>query len=205
LAGWQEGDGCQALKPIPEKHLSPDWSQGFLADGHEKFSKGWGVMGNLLWWYWILLGIGLVLLELVVPAFAIFWFGLGAILTGLLVAMLPGLPIEGQLLVFSASSIGFTFLWFRVFRPRRRASSAITDEKLAIGQTGIAATRAKTPGETGQVVFSVPVLGYESWSYSAEEPINTGDRVRVIAVLEGSREEGARRTPQKVLKVEKIG
>lgn len=162
-------------------------------------------MDHLLWWHWIVLGIALVLLELVVPSFTIFWFGLGAILVGLLMAVFPGLPMEWQLLVFSASSIGFTCLWFRYLRPRKRVASAITHEKQAIGQTGLAASRALSPGEIGQAVFSVPVLGYESWDYVADEPINTGERLRVIAVLTTKSEADGGSSPQKVLKVEKIG
>lgn len=161
-------------------------------------------MANLLWWHWILIGIILVLLELVVPSFTIFWFGLGALLTGLLVMIFPGLALEWQLLVFSAFSICFTILWFRYFRPRKRAFSAAMDDSLAVGQTGIAATRAVAPGESGRVVFSVPVLGYESWEYTADEPINTGDRLRVVAVLTGSGEEGSLAGDGKILKVEKI-
>ncbi len=161
-------------------------------------------METLLWWHWIVLGIVLVLLELVVPSFTIFWFGLGAILTGLLVAILPWLPLEWQLLVFSASSIGFTFLWFRCFRPRKRAGSAAADENLAIGQTGISATRALIPGEIGRVVFSIPVMGHESWEYMADEPINTGERLRVIAVLLAEENKAAGKAPHKILKVEKV-
>jgi hypothetical protein len=161
-------------------------------------------MEDLLWWYWILLGIVLVMLELVVPSFTIFWFGLGALLTGLLTAVLPGLSVEWQLAVFSASSIGFTFLWFRYLRPRNRAASPATDEQLAIGQTGIAATRAASPGEIGRVVFSVPVMGHEAWDYTADQPINTGERLRVIAVLSAEAGDGAGSAPHKILKVEKI-
>ncbi len=160
-------------------------------------------MENLLWWHWILLGIVLVLLELVVPSFTIFWFGLGAILTGLLAAVLPSLPLEWQLLVFAASSIGFTVLWFRYLLPRKKGESA-ADEKLAIGQTGIAATRALSPGEIGRVVFSVPVLGHEAWEYTADEPIQTGERLRVTAVLVVEEEQKAGREPRRILKVEKV-
>ncbi|MCP3177992.1 MAG: NfeD family protein [Desulfuromonadales bacterium] len=161
-------------------------------------------MTTLLWWHWVLVGIILVLLELVVPSFTIFWFGLGALLTGLLVAVLPGLALEWQLLVFSVSSIFFTFGWFRYFRPRQRNLSSAMDENLAVGQTGIAATRALVPGESGRVVFSVPVLGYESWAYTADEPINTGDRLRVVAVLVSVGGEEDRTGDGKILKVEKV-
>jgi len=162
-------------------------------------------MENILWWYWILLGIVLILLELVVPSFTIFWFGLGAVLTGILLAVLPEFPMEWQLLVFSATSIGFTFLWFRYFGPRKRAGSPAMDEKHAIGQTGIAATRAMTPGEIGQAVFSVPVMGYDSWEYMADEPIDTGNRLRITAVMVEKEDKGNHAATRKVLKVEKIG
>ncbi len=154
-------------------------------------------MENILWWHWIVLGIILVLLELVVPSFTIFWFGLGALVTGLLVALLPEIPLKWQILVFSLSSIGFTFLWFRLFVPRKKMQSLLMDEKSAIGQTGIAASRALLPGQKGRVAFSVPVLGEESWSYQADEPIETGNRVRVVAILSQDPHE-------RILKVEKV-
>ncbi len=154
-------------------------------------------MENILWWQWIVLGIILVLMELVVPSFTIFWFGLGALVTGLLVALLPELPLKWQILVFSLSSIGFTFLWFRLFVPRKKMKSLLMDEKSAIGQTGIAASRSLLPGQKGRVAFSVPVLGEESWSYQADEPIETGNRVRVVAILSQDPNE-------LILKVEKV-
>ena len=39
---------------------------------------------NPEWWHWIVGGIVLVLAELAIPSFFIVWFGLGALLTGLL-------------------------------------------------------------------------------------------------------------------------
>lgn len=153
-------------------------------------------MEILLWWHWIVIGIGLILLELVVPAFAIFWFGLGALLTGLLMAALPELSLVWQLLIFSTSSVAFILLWFLVLQPRRQARFLPADERSAIGQNGIAATRAPTPGELGRVVFSVPIMGDEAWDYVADEPVQIGERLRVMAIIE--------RNGGKVLKVEKV-
>jgi inner membrane protein len=158
-------------------------------------------MENVLWWHWIVMGIFLVVMELVVPSFTIFWFGLGAILTGLLLAVLPEIPLKWQLLFFSGSSVGFAFIWFRLFVPRKKIKTLLLDEQAAIGQTGIAATRALHPGDIGRVAFSVPVLGEESWSYQADTPIETGNRVRVVAVIappEGVHEQ------ERILKVEKV-
>ncbi|MBU0664057.1 MAG: NfeD family protein [Proteobacteria bacterium] len=154
-------------------------------------------MENILWWHWIVLGVILVLMEMVVPSFTIFWFGLGALVTGLVMALLPDISLKWQLLVFSVSSVAFTFFWFRLFVPRKKMKSLLVDEQAAIGQTGIAATRALIPGEMGRVVFSVPVLDDESWMYLADEPIETGNRVRVIAVLSPDQKE-------RILKVERV-
>jgi membrane protein implicated in regulation of membrane protease activity len=154
-------------------------------------------MENIFWWHWIVLGVILVLMEIVVPSFTIFWFGLGALVTGVTMAILPEISLKWQILIFSVSSIGFTFFWFRLFVPRKKTKTLLEDEETAIGQTGIAATRALIPGELGRVAFSVPVLGEESWMYQADEPIETGNRVRVIAVLSPDQKE-------RILKVEKV-
>ncbi len=154
-------------------------------------------MENIFWWHWIVLGVILILMELVVPSFTIFWFGLGALVTGLLLAILPEISLKWQVLVFSVSSIGFTVFWFRLFVSRKKIKTLLVDEQSAIGQTGIAATRAMVPGEMGRVVFSVPVLDDESWMYLADEPIETGNRVRVIAVLSPDHKD-------RILQVEKV-
>jgi len=153
-------------------------------------------MDSILWWHWIVLGVILILMELVVPSFTIFWFGLGALVTGLLLVVLPEMALKWQVLVFVASSVGFVISWFYFFVPRKKMKTMLLDEQAAIGQTGIAATRALIPGEKGRVVFSVPVLGEESWAYLADEPIETGNRLRVIAVVPDAEE--------RVLKVEKV-
>ena len=36
---------------------------------------------EMQWWIWLLFGIGLILLELVLPTFFILWFGIGAVLS----------------------------------------------------------------------------------------------------------------------------
>lgn len=154
-------------------------------------------MENILWWHWIVLGIILVLMEMVVPSFTIFWFGLGALVTGVALAILPEISLKWQILIFSVSSVIFTVFWFRLFVSRRKTKTLMEDEETAIGQTGIAATRALIPGEIGRVAFSVPVLGEESWMYQADESIETGNRVRVIAILAPDRKD-------RILKVERV-
>lgn len=44
---------------------------------------------ELVWWHWLALGLLLIGSELLLPAFYLIWFGLGALLTGLVVALVP--------------------------------------------------------------------------------------------------------------------
>jgi membrane protein implicated in regulation of membrane protease activity len=37
---------------------------------------------KLLYWHWLVLGMVMILAEIFIPSFTIFWFGLGAILVG---------------------------------------------------------------------------------------------------------------------------
>jgi membrane protein implicated in regulation of membrane protease activity len=182
---WRFPWACQSVcEPLFELLLS------------EKSEREKKMMDTILWWHWIVLGVILIMLELALPSFTIFWFGLGALVTGLLLLMLPDMALKWQVLMFVVSSVGFTICWFYFFVPRKKVKSILLDEQAAIGQTGIAASRALIPGEKGRVVFSVPVLGEESWFYVADEPIETGNRLRVIAV--------ALEPEERFLKVEKV-
>ena len=57
-------------------------------------------------WFWAILGLLLVLAEFVVPQFVVFFFGIGALLNALLVALFPGLSgrIPAQLLLWIVTS-----------------------------------------------------------------------------------------------------
>lgn len=133
------------------------------------------------WWHWIVGGLALVLAELAVPAFYVIWFGLGALLVGLLLLLAPGLPVTAQLLCWIAASLAMTVLWFRVFRKAQQADLA---DRLAVGEIGLL-TGAIEPFQKGRVRFQRPLLGADEWVCLADSAIAAGERVRVVAV-EGS-------------------
>ena len=54
---------------------------------------------SLIWWVLVTLGVALVIAELFIGAFVIMWFGIGAILTGLLTLLLPELNLGLQALL----------------------------------------------------------------------------------------------------------
>lgn len=136
------------------------------------------------WWHWIVGGLALVLAELAVPAFYVIWFGLGALLVGLLLLLAPGLPVTAQLLCWIVASLAMTVLWFRVFRKAQQATRSGTADGEAIGEIGLL-VGAIEAFQKGRVRFQRPLLGADEWVCLADSAIAAGERVRVVAV-EGS-------------------
>ena len=138
---------------------------------------------NPEWWYWIVGGLVLVLAELVIPSFFIVWFGLGALLTGLL-TLAFGLALTAQLATWTLASLAMVVLWFRVFRQSFVKTRIGTADGEVIGEIGLLVS-AVAPFQRGKVRFQRPVLGSEEWICLADTAIAAGDRVKVVAV-EGS-------------------
>lgn len=138
---------------------------------------------DLEWWHWVVWGIVLLLAELVVPAFFIIWFGLGALLVALLTLALPGFSLTAQLSLWAVASVAMVILWFRVFKTGSH-KTRIGSAGEALGEVGLL-VGAVAPFEKGRVRFQRPVLGAEEWVCLSETAIPAGERVKVVAI-EGS-------------------
>ncbi|MCL2162544.1 MAG: NfeD family protein [Betaproteobacteria bacterium] len=136
------------------------------------------------WWHWIVGGIVLVLLELVIPSFFVLWFGLGALIVGLLLLVAPGFPLAGQILLWAITSVAMTALWFRVFSRIRNKTRIGTASGDIIGEIGLLVAEA-APFQRGKVRFQRPVLGAEEWPCTSDTEISIGTRVKLVSV-EGS-------------------
>jgi len=130
-------------------------------------------------WHWLVLGMLMMLAEIAVPSFTIFWFGLGAIVVAGLLWMVPELGLTGQLLVWAISSISFTVLWFKLIRPlmvdRTKAGIALEAVRGEVGHI----IRAPVDDQRGVVRFTTPLLGDDEWSFICDQPVGIGDRVMV--------------------------
>lgn len=139
---------------------------------------------NPEWWTWVVGGIALILAELAIPSFFIVWFGLGAVLVGLLLLALPQLSLTAQLALWTVASLAMVVLWFRVFKRSFFRTRVGTADGEVIGEVGVLVS-AVAPFERGKVRFQRPLLGSEEWVCLADAAIAAGERVRVVAV-EGS-------------------
>ena len=137
---------------------------------------------TMLWYYWLILGMLLILAEMLVPSFTLLWFGLAGLLVGLLLLLVPDLDLSYQLLIWAFSSIGFTLLWFKYFKPLMvdRTKAGISREAVT-GETGIV-IRAPHEEVRGTVRFPMPLLGSDEWEFICVGACSVGDRVEVIDV-----------------------
>ena len=132
------------------------------------------------WWHWMVLGLCLSMAELLVPAFFIVWFGIGALGVGVVLLFAPDLSVATQLLLWAALSTVLVAVWFRHFRPRTMTSVGTSAASVA-GEVGVLVTDI-TPEIRGQVRFQKPVLGADTWACYASTEIKAGERVRIVAV-----------------------
>jgi len=131
-------------------------------------------------WVWLVLGVLLMLAELVVPSFFIFWFGLAVLWRGR-----RGGDPAAEFATSGARSLAGRFpaardgvVWL-AGTARRRSRIGASDA--AVGEIGWV-SEAIEPQRRGKVRFQRPVLGAEEWPALADEPIGEDERVRVVAV-----------------------
>ncbi len=131
------------------------------------------------YWHWLVFGMLLILFEIFLPSFTIFWFGLGGLVVAGLVLLFSGISLTAQLFIWAVASCMFTFLWFKFVRPlmtdRTRAGIA---REAAIGETG-QVIREPVAGHRGVVRFSTPLLGSDEWPFICDTSVALGDRVTV--------------------------
>jgi inner membrane protein len=111
----------------------------------------------MAWWLWMLLGLGLLVLEVATPGgFVAFFFGLAGLLLGLLVLLGWAGPLELQWLLFSGLSIGALVLLRKPLQarlgttqPTRAVDSLVGEtalalDDIAVGEIGKAELRGST-------------------------------------------------------------
>lgn len=131
------------------------------------------------YWHWLVLGMLLIAFEIFIPSFTALWFGLGALIVGIGVLLVPGLSLAWQMLIWIIASVAFTWAWFRFFKNLApdRTKAGLSRETL-IGETAqvIAAPHAD---KRGMLRFATPKLGAEEWEFICNEAVAVGDRVMV--------------------------
>ena len=132
------------------------------------------------YWHWIVFGIVLMLSEIFIGSFFIFWFGAAAVVVGLLILPLPEMSLTAQLIIWAVSSASFALAWFKLVKPLNvdKTKAGLSKEAL-VGEIG-QVLQIPSGDKRGKVRFPAPVLGSDEWLIISHDTISIGDRVSVV-------------------------
>ena len=136
---------------------------------------------QLLYWHWLVLGMLLVVAEIFVPSFTVLWFGLGALLVGVIEMVVP-MSMTIQVLVWTVSSVFFAVGWFKLIKPKMTAANQDSQaQQSAIGESGLV-VKLPTESTLGTMRFSTPILDRDEWQFSCDVTVELGDRLHIQAI-----------------------
>ncbi len=125
---------------------------------------------------WFIVGLVMILMEFVIPGLIVIFFGAGAWVTAILVAIFPAMPLWVQLMFFSVFSV-----LSLIFLRRSLKKHFFSDQESAVNE-GIddyigrrAVVEKEIKGGTGKVQFRGA-----SWDAFADEDIPTDTPVTII-------------------------
>ena len=107
------------------------------------------------WWIWVLIGFGILALELTAATLHVGFFAVGAFVVAILVALGIDLPLWAQLVIFTGISL-LAFFWLRPILVRKLkldqkkvVDSLVGEQALALEDIGVGGNgRAEMRGST---------------------------------------------------------
>lgn len=134
---------------------------------------------ELVYWHWIVLGIVLMLAEIFIGSFFIFWFGAAAVVVGLSLTIAPSISASTQLIFWTLLSLVFAVAWFRFLKPLSKdVTKAGLSREALIGEIGKVLS-VPNGDKRGMVRFPAPLLGSDEWLIMSQDSLSIGDRVSV--------------------------
>ena len=134
---------------------------------------------QIAYWHWLVFGLCLVLSEMMLLSFVTLWFGLSAIIVGLLLWIYP-FSFTLQLLIWIVLSIFIVYAWFKWVSPhfKNKSFSGMAREGM-IGQVGTVIEYNSVHEGRGTLRFPAPILGSDEWQFICTDRVEVGSRVMV--------------------------
>ncbi|SMG66810.1 Nodulation efficiency, NfeD [methanotrophic bacterial endosymbiont of Bathymodiolus sp.] len=134
---------------------------------------------NIAYWHWLIFGLCLALAEIMLLSFVTLWFGLAAIVVGVLLLIYP-FSFTLQLLIWVVLSMIIVFSWFKWVSPhlKNKTFSEMSREGM-IGQVGSVIEYNSVHEGRGTLRFPAPILGNDEWQFICTDTVDVGDRVIV--------------------------
>lgn len=128
-------------------------------------------------WHWWILGLGLIILETVLPGTFFLWMGISALALGILAWLIPAMGWETQLMLFAILSLVSIVGW-RMWQRRHPDESDLPSLNRRGEQYIGRVFTLETPIENG---FGKVRVGDSVWRASGPS-LPAGTKVRVTAV-----------------------
>ncbi|QPK62585.1 NfeD family protein [Methylomonas sp. LL1] len=132
---------------------------------------------DIVFWYWWVLAVGFLAVELLVPGFFFLWLAVSAFVVGSILLMIPSAPLDVQLLLFSVLAVISILVWRRYVSAKSQESDhPLLNQRGAqyIGQT----FNVVTAIENGQGKVKV---ADGLWKVQGQD-CPAGTKVKVVAV-----------------------
>jgi membrane protein implicated in regulation of membrane protease activity len=129
-------------------------------------------------WYWLIAAVIMIILEMVLPAAYFLWMGVSAFVVGLLLYLVPTMPLLIQVVIFGVLSIVTLILYKR----HQKANPIVNDEPNLNRRGEQYVGRLFTLEEA--IVNGVGKVKVDDsiWKVSCSTDMPAGMKVRVISI-----------------------
>ena len=138
--------------------------------------------GDIMYWQWILLGLVLIGLEFVISTFVSLWFGVGALLVGLMSYFFDMTTIM-QLCYWIFFSVAGLSGWFIFFKKHKEKRSLKELQSQIQGQNAVV-TLVDESQTAGRCRFYTPFDDREEWQFESKRSLSFGDTIVVIHLID---------------------
>lgn len=81
-------------------------------------------LDQIQFWYWLIAGVIMIILEMVIPAAYFLWMGISAFIVGLLLYVMPTMPLLIQVIIFGVISV----VTLVAYKRYKKANPNVTDQ-----------------------------------------------------------------------------
>ncbi len=132
---------------------------------------------GLLYWHWVVLGFILLVVEMLAPGAIIMWFGVGALIVGGILYLLPDIAWEWQVFIFAIISLSSLFVWKNI----KKDSKDDDTESGTLNQRGKALVGRRVPLKEA-IVNGIGRVQIDDTFWRVEgEDLNEGELVVVVS------------------------
>lgn len=134
-------------------------------------------INDTIYWYWLILAVALIILEILVPGAYFLLMGISAAVVGAVMFIFPGMPLLVQILIFAVLSV----ITVMLYRSHRMKNPVVTDAPALNRRGEQYIGRDFTLAEPIVDGLGKMKVDDSTWKISGEN-MQAGTEVRVVAV-----------------------